>query len=69
LTGDGDCDGDTLSFAQERQLGTDPANPDTDGDGIDDDTDPNPLSADSGTPEPPQPPPPTAPSAPPDTAQ
>ncbi len=61
LTGDGDCDGDTLSFDQERQLGTDPANPDTDEDGIDDDTDPSPLSADSGTPEPPQPPPPSAP--------
>lgn len=48
LTGDGDCDGDTLSFDQERQLGTDPANPDTDGDGIDDDSDPQPLSPDNG---------------------
>jgi hypothetical protein len=48
LVGDGDCDGDTLSFDQERQLGTDPANPDTDGDGIDDDMDPQPLSAGGG---------------------
>ena len=43
LTGDGDCDGDTLSFDQERQLGTDPANPDTDDDGIDDDMAPTPC--------------------------
>jgi hypothetical protein len=61
LTGDGDCDGDTLSFDQEQQLGTDPANPDTDGDGRDDDMDPNPLSPDEGTPEPPAPPPATDP--------
>jgi Bacterial TSP3 repeat len=62
LTGDGDCDGDTLSFDQERQLGTDPANPDTDDDGTDDDTDPNPLTPDEGTPPPPPPPPPSEPS-------
>jgi hypothetical protein len=70
LTGDGDCDGDTLSFDQERELGTDPANPDTDDDGIDDDTDPNPLSAEAGPPEPSQPaqPPPPQPTAPPETA-
>lgn len=48
LTGDGDCDGDTLSFDQERQLGTDPANPDTDGDGMDDDSDPEPLNNSNG---------------------
>jgi Bacterial TSP3 repeat len=60
LTGDGDCDGDTLSFDQERQLGTDPANPDTDDDGTDDDMDPNPLSPDEAAPPPP--PPPSAPS-------
>ena len=61
LTGDGDCDGDTLSFDEERQLGTDPANPDTDDDGTDDDMDPNPLTPDEAAPPPP-PPPPSAPS-------
>ncbi len=33
---DGDADGDLLSDAQERDLGTDPNNPDTDGDGLTD---------------------------------
>jgi hypothetical protein len=56
LTGDGDCDGDTLSFEQERQLGTDPANPDTDDDGLDDDMDPQPLTPDGGSGTTPPPP-------------
>ena len=32
----GDFDGDGLTNAEERMIGTDPANPDTDGDGLDD---------------------------------
>ena len=62
LTGDGDCDGDTLSFEQERQLGTDPANPDTDEDGLDDDMDPQPLTPDGGSGTTPPPPDTEAPS-------
>ncbi|MGC8873843.1 MAG: hypothetical protein ACP5SI_05265 [Chloroflexia bacterium] len=38
-----DADGDGLTLAQETALHTDPNNPDTDGDGIPDGTDPNPL--------------------------
>ncbi|GEM_PF-2529796 len=43
-----DSDGDGLTLAQENALHTDPNNPDTDGDGIPDGADPNPL-----VPEPP----------------
>lgn len=38
-----DADGDGLTLAQETALHTDPNNPDTDGDGIPDGVDPNPL--------------------------
>jgi hypothetical protein len=38
-----DSDKDGLTDGQERILGTDPSNPDTDGDGIIDSKDPNPL--------------------------
>lgn len=38
-----DEDGDNLTNAQEQAANTDPTNADTDGDGINDDTDPNPL--------------------------
>jgi len=38
-----DPDGDGLSNAQERQMGTDPNNADTDGDGLPDNLDPAPL--------------------------
>ncbi len=38
-----DPDGDTLTNAQEHVLGTDPLNPDTDGDGAKDNVDPFPL--------------------------
>jgi probable HAF family extracellular repeat protein len=40
-----DSDGDGLTDARERQLGTDPLNPDTDGDGLADGVDPDPLVA------------------------
>ena len=40
---DDDIDGDGLTNAQEIALGTSPTNPDTDGDGIPDGSDPNPL--------------------------
>jgi hypothetical protein len=52
---DDDIDGDTLSNADEILLGTDPNNPDTDGDGIPDNTDPDPLGPDAdadGVPDP-----------------
>ena len=38
-----DCDGDTINNAAECDNGTDPTDPDTDGDGNPDNTDPNPL--------------------------
>ncbi|MCK4793663.1 MAG: hypothetical protein KAV87_58585, partial [Desulfobacteraceae bacterium] len=42
--GSGDEDGDGLSDLEEAcELGTDPCNPDTDGDGVTDDVDPDPL--------------------------
>ena len=40
-----DGDGDGLTNAQEAALGTDPANPDSDGDGLPDGADPRPLVA------------------------
>ncbi len=40
-----DADQDNLSDLQERTLGTDPGNADTDGDGLQDDVDANPLVA------------------------
>ncbi|MGV3771475.1 MAG: LamG-like jellyroll fold domain-containing protein [Verrucomicrobiales bacterium] len=40
-----DSDNDGLSDAAELQVGTDPANPDTDGDGLLDGVDPEPLNA------------------------
>ena len=43
---DDDIDGDTLSNDDEIALGTDPSNPDTDADGLPDNTDPDPLSSD-----------------------
>jgi len=43
---DDDIDGDTLSNAAEEAAGTDPYNPDTDGDGLRDDKDPVPLHRD-----------------------
>ncbi len=43
LSKDGDYDGDGLSNGEEREIGSDPFNPDTDGDGIIDGEDPNPL--------------------------
>ena len=46
LTFDDDRDG--LSNERERKLGTDPRNPDTDGDGIRDGVDPDPLHAPPG---------------------
>lgn len=42
-----DADGDGLSAAEERLFGTDPANPDSDGDGLPDGFDPRPLETDS----------------------
>ncbi len=39
----GDSDVDGLTDAEEETLGTDPSNPDTDGDGVLDGSDPNPL--------------------------
>ena len=42
-----DSDRDGLTDQQEKILGTDPENPDTDGDGIIDSKDPNPLVRDS----------------------
>ncbi len=50
--GDIDSDGDGLTDDEERQLGTDPFNPDTDGDGLDDGDEvnihkTNPLQADT----------------------
>ncbi len=39
-----DFDGDGLTNGQELAAGTDPTLKDTDGDGLDDDVDPNPLS-------------------------
>lgn len=49
-----DPDGDGLTNAEEGELGTDPNNPDTDGDGIGDSTDPKPT--DGTDPKPPRPP-------------
>jgi hypothetical protein len=46
----GDNDADNVTNIGEFNKGTDPANPDTDGDGINDDVDPNPLFNDAGTP-------------------
>ncbi len=43
---DDDIDGDNLTNSEEATLGTDPENPDTDGDGLRDDTDPVPLHRD-----------------------
>jgi hypothetical protein len=43
-----DDDGDGLSNERERKLGTDPRNPDTDGDGLRDGVDPDPLHAPPG---------------------
>ncbi len=42
-----DRDSDNVPDDQENEQGTDPDNPDTDGDGLQDDTDPNPLSTDA----------------------
>jgi hypothetical protein len=44
-----DSDSDGLSDQQEEILGTDPHNPDTDGDGIIDSKDPNPLAPGGGS--------------------
>ncbi len=43
---DDDIDGDRLSNDEEAAIGTDPTNPDTDGDGLRDDRDPVPLHKD-----------------------
>ena len=50
---DTDDDGDGLSDIEEKRLGTDPLNPDTDGDGIPDGKDPHPLSKEVLPPLPP----------------
>jgi outer membrane lipoprotein-sorting protein len=50
LPGDEDADGDGLSNMDEYLLGTDIDNPDTDGDGILDGDDPNPLDPSVGPP-------------------
>ncbi len=47
-----DSDGDGWTDAEEAIAGTDPHNPDTDGDGIPDPTDPNPLVPSTGSPTP-----------------
>lgn len=44
---DHDADGDGLFGLEEAKLGTDPNNPDTDGDTLKDKTDPNPLKKDA----------------------
>jgi hypothetical protein len=46
---DDDPDGDDLTNAQEEALGTNPFLADSDGDGVDDDSDANPLVADQGS--------------------
>lgn len=45
-----DTDGDGLPDTAEKLLGTDPRNPDTDGDGKNDKIDPNPTFADNFVP-------------------
>lgn len=49
--GTGDPDHDDLTNAQEQALGTDPNKADTDGDGVTDDADADPLDPSSGTAE------------------
>ncbi len=50
---DTDDDGDGLSDIEEKKLGTDPLNPDTDGDGMPDGKDPYPLTKEVPPPLPP----------------
>jgi len=59
---DADPDDDGLSNAEEEVLGTDPNNPDTDGDGTGDKTDPEPTDGTKG--RPPRPPKPRRPAPP-----
>ena len=49
-TAQSDVDGDGLTYVQEMEKGTDPNNPDTDGDGLKDGSDPDPLHPQDKTP-------------------
>jgi len=49
-TAQSDADNDGLTYAQEMAKGTDPNNPDTDGDGLKDGADPDPLHPQDKTP-------------------